>query len=122
MKLRDAAPKEYLGFIYRIERISDGKFYIGKKQYWAGSKPPCMYKKKVPKETNWKEYWGSSNDLQEDIKTLGLNSFKRYILMECKSKWDLAYNELLLQLSNKVLDKHTNSYNGIIHVRLNKRK
>jgi hypothetical protein len=122
MQVPSNAPKDYLGFIYRIERISDGKFYIGKKQYWRGSKPPSAYKIKLPLETDWKNYWGSSKDLQLDIKALGLNSFKRTILMECKNKWDLAYNELIKQLEARVLDKNTNSYNGIIHVRLNKRQ
>jgi hypothetical protein len=122
LRVPKQAPKDYLGFIYRIERKSDGKFYIGKKQYWAGSKPPSAYKNKQCRETDWKTYWGSSKDLQEDIKALGLNSFTRTILMQCKNKWDLAYNELILQLENKVLEKDTNSYNGIVHIRLNKRK
>lgn len=122
MKIPKKAPKDYLGFIYRIERKSDGKFYIGKKQYWRGSKPPSSFKKKIVQETDWRNYWGSSKELQSDIKALGLNSFTRTILMQCKNKWDLAYNELLLQLKNKVMDKTTNTYNGIINVRLRKRQ
>jgi hypothetical protein len=42
--------------------------------------------------------------------------------MECKSKWDLAYNELLFQLESDVMNKNTNTYNGILNIRLRKRK
>lgn len=73
------------------------------------------------KESDWKTYWGSCRELSEDIKNLGEDNFKREILHYCKTKFDCAYTELVEQLSHDVLfDKK--AYNGIINVRLRKRK
>lgn len=115
--------KDYLGFIYKITNTKTGRFYIGKKQFWKStSKPPTEYKKRVVKESDWKDYYGSSNELQDDLATYGKCAFKREILSCYKRKWDLAYNELLTQLLHDVMNPNVNTYNGIINVRLRKRK
>jgi len=114
-----------VGFVYKITRLSDGKFYIGKKGFWSNRKgKPPKGKKRAPRvitESNWKQYWGSSRELQEDLHKLGSDKFKREMLVICGSKYDMTFEELKLQLKYKVMNKKTNTYNGIINVRLRRR-
>jgi hypothetical protein len=37
-------------------------------------------KRKVTSESDWKRYYGSSDELKQDIKTLGRDSFRREII------------------------------------------
>lgn len=81
-------------------------------------------KKKVIRniiESDWKDYTGSSVYLNDDIEKLGLNNFKREILYYCKTKTEMSWLELLEQIKYDVLNNDM-SYNGIIHVRLNRTK
>jgi hypothetical protein len=116
-------PSEFFGFIYEITNIVTGKFYIGKKQ--------CLRKiKRKPlkgktrnridhKESDWKSYAGSSNDLLEDIKKYSKENFTFKILRFCNSKWELSYFEAKEQMSRDVL-LIENSYNGILNLRIGK--
>jgi hypothetical protein len=116
-------PNEFFGFIYEITNIVTGKFYIGKKQ--------CLRKiKRKPlkgktrnridhKESDWKSYTGSSNDLLEDIKKYGKENFTFKILRFCNSKWELSYFEAKEQMSRDVL-LIEGSYNGILNLRIGK--
>jgi hypothetical protein len=113
---------EYLGFVYVIRNKQTGRFYIGQKKFWVGSKPASKYKKKKPKESDWESYWSSCNELKTDLKTLGAENFERLIIQCYKTKWDMSYNELLLQLNFDVLSPNTNTYNSYIGCRLRKRK
>ena len=62
--------EESFGFIYRVINTTDGRQYIGKKQYW-------FYKKsKKLKPSGWQTYTGSSKDLNSDIKKIGKDKFK----------------------------------------------
>jgi hypothetical protein len=117
-------PETALAFIYRIERISDGKFYVGRKMLSSNRKVRLTKKekllpenkrkifKRVIKETDWKDYWGSSKELLEDIKLLGKESFKREILCFTTSKSDTSFYEMFYQMKFNVLFE--NSYNGHI--------
>ena len=129
--------EEYQGFVYYIYNLVEDKYYIGKKTFWSKrTLPPLKGRTKEEKarraklkgqkrhivfESDWKDYWGSSNNLLDDIERLGVNSFKREILKCYKDKWDCAYYELIEQIEQKVLfdDK---SYNEIVNIRLRKRK
>jgi hypothetical protein len=73
----DDFKEEAFGFIYKITHIPSQKFYIGKKNLFSernvklgikeiknlpiqkGRKPTT---KKVVKESDWKNYWGSNKD------------------------------------------------------------
>ena len=72
---------DFYGFVYRITNLSNGHDYIGRKYFNTVRKlKPLMgfkRKRKVIKETDWKEYWGSSKRLLEDIEKLGKENFKR---------------------------------------------
>jgi len=112
------------GFIYKIENLTNNKFYIGKKQIMSitnvklGKKEISLLpttrgrtpsKKQVIKESNWVDYMGSNKFLLEDIKSLGKENFKKEILILCSNKKLLTYHELSFQCKYDVLT--TNSYN-----------
>ena len=70
---------DYYGFVYRITNTNNSKSYIGRK-YFVQKRKPKGGKRKVTSESDWKRYYGSSDELKQDIKTLGRDSFKREIL------------------------------------------
>ena len=70
---------DYYGFVYRITNINNRKSYIGRK-YFVQKRKPKGGKRKVTSESDWKRYYGSSDELKRDIKTLGRDYFKREIL------------------------------------------
>ena len=70
---------DYYGFVYRITNTTSSKSYIGRK-YFVQKRKPKGGKRKVTSESDWKRYYGSSDELKQDIKTLGRDSFKREIL------------------------------------------
>lgn len=113
----------YLGFTYRIENLSTGKFYYGQKKFWKSTnRPPAAYKNKKIQESDWRTYWSSCNELKEDLIKYGSHKFSRMIVGMYKTKWDMSYQELLLQINNKVVEPGSNSYNSYIGCRLRKRK
>ena len=70
---------DYYGFVYSITNTNNRKSYIGRK-YFVQKRKPKGGKRKVTSESDWKRYYGSSDELKRDIKTLGRDSFKREIL------------------------------------------
>ena len=74
-------------------------------------------KRRVVKETDWKKYTGSSDQLNSDIEELGKDKFKFEILRFCNNKWELSYFEMKEQMERDVLLKES-YYNGIINVRI----
>ena len=112
-----------LGFVYKITRISDGKFYIGQKKILRKEKRPPLKgkvrKRTVIKQTDWKTYNSSSGELQAEIANNGEDKYKYEIIEFCDSKWLLSYEELRFQMMYNVLLRE-DSYNGIVNVRLRK--
>lgn len=109
------------GFIYEITNTVNGKKYIGKKQCKSKLKRKPLKGKKNKrieiKESDWKAYTSSSNDLNADIIKYGKDKFIFKILRKCNSKWELAYFEIKQQLDNDVILRD-DYYNGIINVRI----
>ena len=99
-------PKDAVAFVYQINR--DGKYYIGKKNFYSTRKKPFGKKelakvtdkrKKtyhiVKKESNWQEYLGSSVPVDKLIDS-GC-SYEKVILRICNSlKESTWYEEKLL--------------------------
>ena len=85
---------DYFGFVYLIENNLNGRKYVGKKFFTrAGTKQIKGKKKKVRLSSGWSNYWSSSKELQEDVKKLGEENFKRTILYLCKSRSECSYRE-----------------------------
>lgn len=122
-------PEKALAFVYKITRISDGKFYLGKKLIFFtktsqktvklknGTKRIKKIKSLVP--SDWKTYWGSSVELQKDVETLGEDAFIREILCFCENKGSASYYEARYQFDMRVMEI-SNSYNGIANLRVHK--
>ena len=112
-----------MGFVYRIENKETKKFYIGQKKIIKVEKRPPLKgkvrKRKIIKQSDWRTYCGSSNDLKADVKALGEDKFKFEIIKFCDCKWLMTYWELYYQMMNHVLFRE-DSYNGIINVRISK--
>jgi len=114
-------PQDVVGFVYIITNTTNDRQYIGKKlAKFSRTKPPPKGKKnkrRTKVDSDWKDYYGSSDELNEDIGTLGKDNFKREILFYCYSKSELSYIEAREQFNYKVLesDKY---YNGHIRVRV----
>ena len=117
--------KKYQGFIYKITNLKTDKFYLGKKFFWSKKVRQPLKGRKNKRhylvESDWKDYYGSCNNLLIDIKKYGKKSFKREIIKLCETKFDCAYEEMLSQIKHNVLFRE-DSYNEIISVRLRKRK
>ncbi len=117
----DSIPDEYEGFVYLITNTTSGQKYIGKKlAKFKTTKPPLKGKKNKRrgyKESDWKDYWGSSDRLQADVDKLGPEKFTREILHFCKSRAEMSYIEAREQFDRRVLETDE-YYNGIINVRV----
>lgn len=74
-------PEEAIGFIYKITNNVSGRKYIGKKLLtMAGTKQVKGKKKKIRKQSNWKDYWSSCDELKEDVLEIGKDKFTREII------------------------------------------
>lgn len=119
-----------VGFVYLITNKTNNRRYIGKKlSHFTKSsiktitlKSGVKKKKKVKKqiESDWKTYWSSSLELQNDVTLLGEDNFTREILYYCASKGTLSYIEAREQFTHKVLEFPDLWYNGIISCKIHR--
>jgi hypothetical protein len=94
--------KKYEGFVYLITNLENGMKYIGKKHFWERRKNPKTGRRQT-KESDWRKYFGSCDQLKEDVKSLGENKFKREILYLCPHKKSMSYYETYEQFKRNVL-------------------
>ena len=120
----EETPEEYQGFVYEITEIDTNKKYIGKKNFWKPKTLPITKTRKrrvrTRTESDWREYFGSSNELQSLVESRGSDKFKREILILCKTKGEMSYHEAKLQFERDVLlsDEYFNEFIGCkIHSR-----
>ena len=117
----EVLPEDCVGFVYLITNLTNNRKYIGKKlARFKTSKPPLKGRKnrrRGTKESDWREYYGSNDELNEDIKQLGTENFQREILYYCNSKAECSYIEAREQFRHKVLESQE-YYNGHIQVRV----
>ena len=121
----DELPEDCEAFVYLITNITDNRKYVGKKlAKFKTTKPPLKgrkNKRRGTKESDWREYWGSSDNLLRDVEELGQNKFTREILYYCKSRGLASYLEAKEQFDRRVLESDE-YYNGIINVRVGSSK
>ena len=114
-------PNDCVGFVYQITNTTNGRMYIGKKlAKFKRSRRPLKgrkNKRRYKVDSDWQDYYGSSDELTIDIKKLGKEYFKREILFYCNSKAEMSYVEAREQFARKVLESN-DYYNGHIRVRV----
>lgn len=117
-------PAEFIGFVYLITNTSNDRKYIGKKltQFKRSKKPlkGRTNKRRYTVESDWRDYYGSSDELTADVELLGKDKFKREIMFWCSSKSELSYIEAREQFTHKVLESKQ-WYNGHIRVRVHQK-
>lgn len=123
----ETLPEDCVGFVYLITNTVSGRKYIGKKlakfskttyktvKLKNGNKKRKKIKGKI--ESDWQTYYGSSDELNKDVETLGSDKFIREILYYCNSKALTSYLEAKEQFERKVLESD-DYYNGNIQVRV----
>ena len=117
-------PEDCVGFVYLIVNKANSRMYIGKKlskfskttyktvTLKNGTKKKKKIKSKI--DSDWQDYYGSSNELSKDIEALGKENFTREILFFCKSKAECSYIEAREQFSRKVLESDDYYNNNIM--------
>ena len=104
---------DFFGFVYRITNLQSGKQYIGRKYFYQFRKPRGK-SRKVKSESDWKKYYGSSDELNTDRKSLGNKCFKREIISLHTTKGWVNYEETRQLFLNNVLSENENYYNSNI--------
>ena len=104
-----------VAFVYLITNLKTGRMYVGKKLFHSPKYRMVNKKKKKYKaESDWKKYFGSSEELKKDVTELGVENFKREILHLCISKGNASYLEMREQMLREVLldDMYYNAFIG----------
>ena len=120
----ETLPDDCVGFVYLIVNRANGRKYIGKKlakfsktttktvTLKNGTKKKKKVRSKI--DSDWQDYYGSSNELSKDIELLGKENFTREILFLCKSKAECSYIEAREQFLRKVLESDDYYNNNIM--------
>ena len=114
---------KYFGFVYKIECLTTGKKYLGKRQYWAAKsgikgcksrvcdRGSAKWKDSCWKESPWQTYTGSSKTFNEHVKEQGKENFRFTIVGQYTTKGDLVYAEARLQMIEDVM-RDEDYFNG----------
>lgn len=123
----ESIPEGYVGFIYCITNLLDGRRYLGKKKatntkttYKMVTQKNGIKKRKKIKtevESDWKSYVGSNTELQGDVEKHGLENFKREILYYCKTLGEMSYRETYEIFVNHAVPSNM-WYNSWVSVRV----
>ena len=93
---------DYYGFVYCITNTNTQRSYIGRK-YFVQKRKPRGAKRRVTSESNWKQYYGSSEELKQDIRSHGRDNFRREILSLHGTIGKVNYEETRQLFLNDVL-------------------
>ena len=120
-KIVEELPEDCEALVYLITNTTNDRKYVGKKlAKFKKTRPPLkgrINKRRSKVESDWRDYWGSSDQLQEDVNQIGEDKFTREILYYCPSRGVASYLEAREQFERRVLEKDE-YYNGIINVRV----
>lgn len=120
-------PEGTIGFVYIITNCTNGKRYVGKKlgvftktktktvKLKNGEKKKRKIREKI--DSDWRDYYGSSDLLKSDIALIGIENFKREIIYFCRSKAACSYLEAKLQFQYNVIESDE-WYNNNIMIRV----
>tara|TARA_B100001057_G_C22776882_1_gene921975 strand:- start:37 stop:447 length:411 start_codon:yes stop_codon:yes gene_type:complete len=114
----NSTPEDYQGFVYEIVELDTGRKYIGKKNFWKPKTLPITKTRRrrvrTRVESDWKNYFGSSEKVNSLVESKGNEGFRKVILRLCKTKGEMSYFETKLQFDNDVLfnDNYYNEFIG----------
>lgn len=109
---------EHYGFVYEIVNLETGRRYLGRKYLTrAGYKTVKKKRKRIRVESDWRDYYGSNRELQEDVERLGRDKFSRTILRLCKTRGECAYYETKLILETDAILR-SDYYNGWVSAKI----
>ena len=120
---------DYEGYIYITTILDTGRQYLGKKNFFhknnvklgkkelanlpvARGKKPA--KKLIIKESDWKTYYGSAQEIKDSIKQYPKERITRVVLRLCKTKKELTYYECKYLFQYGVLEPDNNYINDNI--------
>jgi alpha-L-arabinofuranosidase len=119
-----------VGFVYIITNLVDNRKYIGKKLFtFARTKIKTITQKNGTKkkkkirdriDSDWQNYFGSNEELKQDVIKYGEENFHREILHLCDSKAVCSYFEIKEQILNDVILKPEQWYNGFIGCKIHR--
>jgi hypothetical protein len=122
-------PSLYEGYIYITTNLETGRNYIGKKNFFHKNNVKLDKKelanmpvtrgrskstKLVIKLSDWKTYYGSAQEIKDDLKKYPKDKFIRSVLRLCKTKKELTYYECKYLFQYGVLEDHTQWINNNI--------
>ena len=114
---------DYVGFVYVITNKSNRKKYVGKKLFKSKRKLPPLKGKTRRRikvvESDWQDYFGSSDEVKLLVEEHGRDNFIREILHLCNTKGEMGYMEAKEQFDRNVLLDDT-YYNGIIQCKIHR--
>jgi len=120
-QLIESIDPKYKAFVYIITNLTNGRKYIGLKQtFFSKTKQVKGKKKRIKVESDWRDYWSSSEELKKDVVTLGPDKFTREIMYFCLLKSHANYLEAREQMDRRVLEKVDEYYNGIVNCRVSR--
>ena len=112
--------ENWVSFVYLITNLVNDRKYIGKKGFtFAKTKQVKGKKKRFKVESDWKDYYGSSEELKAEIDKFGEKAFRREIIRLCKSMGEASYFEAKEQFARNVLELEE-YYNSWISCRIRK--
>ena len=97
---------DYEGFVYEIVNTLTLRRYIGRKYFWSKRKTKKVKGKKrkiIKKESDWRYYKSSSDELKADITRYGLSGFTFEVLSLHKTRAQTNYAEVKEMFSRDVL-------------------
>ena len=112
--------ENWVSFVYLITNLVNDRKYIGKKGFtFTKTKKVKGKKKRFKVESDWKDYYGSSEELKAEVEKFGEKAFRREIIRLCKSKGEASYFEAKEQFARNVLESEE-YYNSWISCRIRK--
>ena len=96
---------DFFGFVYCITNLKSGRKYIGRK-YFVQKRKPRGGGRRRTSESDWKKYYGSSKEVNDDRNCLGEDTnFKREILSLQRTQGRVNYEETKQLFLNNVLQE-----------------
>jgi hypothetical protein len=82
--------KQAFGFVYLIRHIATGVMYIGRKNFKIGGKSGG-------RQSNWRSYVSSSDEMQKLIKLYGVGAFQFFVLEQYYTAGAVGWGEVWSQ-------------------------